>query len=363
MFELAREDGFDFLSAEYRSLFARAPATPFQHPLWLDRLYRSLAPGLGVEPLVVTARSGRERRLELVLPLMRRRRRGLQLVEFADLGVCDYVRPVGADAAVCALADNPPAARRLRKLLRPYDLIRIKKAPDEARLERLFGSARRRRMNVGAYSVPLCDDFPTWRAAAMPGDYVRQLQRKRRGLQREGAVGFERLDEPARIEAALARARDWRRARFAGDLFQDARYFAFYLEIAIAGADSGFSRTYALTLNGETVAVVWGLHDRGAYLMLLSGFDQPRYGSRSVGALAFEDLAKTCIAEGDRLLDFTIGDEPYKRLFGARPSPLWTITAAGTPLGAVADALAAARRPSPSPLPADRTRERSPVEG
>ena len=58
VFEIALDCAFDFLSEEYRRFFERASATPFQHPLWLDRFYRRLAPSLGGEPLVVTVRNG-----------------------------------------------------------------------------------------------------------------------------------------------------------------------------------------------------------------------------------------------------------------------------------------------------------------
>src|SRR5262249_26636635 len=80
----------------------------------------------------------------------------------------------------------------------------------------------------------------------------------------------------------------------------------------------------------------------GVFLMLISGFDA-EYSRRSAGALAFEDLARACIAAQDRVLDFTIGDEPYKQLFGARPTPLWTVTASGTPLGFIANTALAYR--------------------
>jgi CelD/BcsL family acetyltransferase involved in cellulose biosynthesis len=346
VFDIALESAFDFLSEEYRDLFQSAHPTPFQHPLWLDRLYARLAPSVGAEPLVITARSRDKDRLELVLPLVRRRHRGLRLVEFADLEVSDYAWPVCTQAVLSALAEAPRTRRRIRDLLNPYDLIRIKKAPDRAPpLERLFASGRRRGMDVRTHSARLSACFPSWQAAAMSASYVKQLQRKRRGLEREGPVAYERLNEPQMIGEALSRAREWRSARFADDKLLDDQYFAFYQEIATANADNGFSRTYRLAVNGETVAVIWGLYDRGVFLMLISAFD-PResYARRSIGALAFEDLARDCIAAGDHELDFTIGDEPYKQQFGARPSPLWAISAAGTPLGFIAD-MVSARRP------------------
>ena len=37
-----------------------------------------------------------------------------------------------------------------------------------------------------------------------------------------------------------------------------------------------------------------------------------------------------------QIQDFTIGDESYKRLFGAQPSPMWSVTQAGSAAGSVA---------------------------
>jgi hypothetical protein len=50
--QVTAEPRFDFVGAEYGRLFERSDATAFQHPLWLDGLYRNLAPPLGAEPLV-----------------------------------------------------------------------------------------------------------------------------------------------------------------------------------------------------------------------------------------------------------------------------------------------------------------------
>ena len=37
------------------------------------------------------------------------------------------------------------------------------------------------------------------------------------------------------------------------------------------------------------------------------------------------------------MLDFTIGDEPYKRMFGAKASPMWLLTQTGSTAGTLAD--------------------------
>ena len=74
MFDIKVESFFNFMSDEYADLFAKSGVTPFQHPLWLDRLYGTLAPQLGADPLVIAVRSQRDGRLRMILPLLRQRR-------------------------------------------------------------------------------------------------------------------------------------------------------------------------------------------------------------------------------------------------------------------------------------------------
>ena len=87
MFDVAVDPLFNFLSGEYAELFACSRATAFQHPKWLDAIYRKLLPPKAA-PLIITVR--REGRLAMVLPLVRRRYGALRAIEFADFGVSDY---------------------------------------------------------------------------------------------------------------------------------------------------------------------------------------------------------------------------------------------------------------------------------
>ena len=342
MFAITREDGFDFLSEEYGRLFHEAGATAFQHPVWLAQLYGTLAVGLGADPVIVTVRDEEHAgRLRMVLPLLRRRYKGVLLIEFADLQVSDYACPVCNEATFHALAADPRAGARIRDLLKPYDVVRIKKVWDGAPpLERLLPSSRRSRMAVSTHATPLLDSFPDWQAAAMSHSYIKELARKRRRLKNRGVVTFELLQDPALVVEAFEQLRIWRGARFSDDLLQQDVYYAFYTAVALAGTEGGFSRTLRLALDGRTIGVVWTVFWRGTCVMLLVGFDFEPYKGCSIGSLAFEDLARDCIARRDQVLDFSMGDEPYKRLFGCRPKPLWMISASGTPLGLIANSVA-----------------------
>src|SRR5262249_17259662 len=55
-----------------------------------------------------------------------------------------------------------------------------------------------------------------------------------------------------------------------------------------------------------------------------------------IGSLTFEAALRDCIERGDTVFDFTIGDEPYKRFFGAQPTAMWVISGPASPLGTLA---------------------------
>jgi CelD/BcsL family acetyltransferase involved in cellulose biosynthesis len=341
VYEIVLEKAFSFLSDEYAALFRMSCATAFQHPLWLDRLYGRVVPALGAEPLVITARQASDGRLAMVLPLLRRRRGTMRVIEFADLRVSDYVAPVCDAATFELILRDKLACEAVRKLLKPYDLLRIRKLCETVLpLERLLGTSPRSSLGMSAHAAKLYGPYSEWRNASINPSYRKELDKKYRQLCRKGEVRFECSRDPEAIKAAFQAMRCYRENRFRDDLLQKPDYFEFYLETALRGADAGFSRTYVLSLGGRPIAVVWGLAYRSQFLILMSGFDLAAFKSQSIGALTFSEVARDCIEKGDTTLDFTIGDESYKRLFGAQPTSMWMISAAGSPIGSIVNIVA-----------------------
>jgi CelD/BcsL family acetyltransferase involved in cellulose biosynthesis len=193
-------------------------------------------------------------------------------------------------------------------------------------------------MGMSAHAVPLQGNFAAWRAANMAASYCKELDKKSRQLHRKGSVSFECSSNPEAIEATFRKMRDYRRPRFEGrgdgDLLQHQAYFDFYLDIAIRSR-AILSRIYTMSMDGRPIAGVMGLAHGGRFLVILGGFDLSTYKNQSIGSLMFEQVARDCIERGDRELDFTIGDEPYKSLFGARASSMYMVSRANSPLGAI----------------------------
>ena len=335
VFEVAIENRFDFASTEYAELFEASAATAFQHPRWLTALYAGLLLHNNAEPLIIVVRRTADKSLAMVLPLVRRHYGLLKAVEFADLRVSDYTAAVVERRMFIVLAGQSSVQRRIMRLLKPYDVLRIGKLADGAlRMNRLFGVPEPRRMRTNSYAVPLMAPFDEWRAQYLNGSYAKELSKKMRQLERKGTVVFERVTDEGALRETFEALRVFRRDRFeakgGGELLQVPAYFDFYLDIA---AEASLARVYRMTLNGTTIGAALGLSHKGELLVILSGFTQTDYKNQSVGSLLFEQIGKHYIAEGGKLLDFTIGDEPYKMTFGATPSPMWQMSRSGSVLG------------------------------
>lgn len=338
-FDIAVEKAFDFLSPEYAELFDNSAATAFQHPIWLHSLYTRLASHAEATPLVVVVRRRLTGTLAMVLPLLRLRRGPIRTVEFADLRVSDYLAPVCSRKIFSELLEDESVCAEIRRLVRPFDLFRMTKLPDRRLpIENLLAAPRRVAMETNSYATVLVAPFEQWRASAMARSYRSELARKYRQLQKKGTLSFSCCDDGASVLDALDMMRKFRGPRFQsqgdGDLLQRPEYYSFYSDVALRGLGS-FVRLYAMKMDGDVIAAVLGLCHRDSFLVILSAFDIAGYRSQSLGALMFEQVARDCIGRGDRMLDFTIGDEPYKKSFGAQPSPMWAVTQAGSTAGTI----------------------------
>jgi CelD/BcsL family acetyltransferase involved in cellulose biosynthesis len=324
---VALEPAFDFSGAEYRALHANSDATVFQSPAWLDALHRDVAPHFGPAQATLTARD-QDGRLMMVLPFVRRREHGLAILEFADFGLCDY------NAAICDLDDAPlldldaTLPQRVAAAMPRHDLMTLTKMTrEDPLLRRSLPGASRAQMRFSAYPARLTSDWKAWRETMLAQGFRRDLGMKRRRLERLGAVEFVRLSDPDQIARAFGILRELRSARLKSigghDVMADETIFAFYRRMAIEGAQQGFARTEYLAVSGETVAVQFGLVQRGTYMMLMLGADIERFGRTSPGILTLEDSMRAAIEGGEQIYDFTIGDHPYKQQFGAQAMPLY----------------------------------------
>lgn len=321
MTEFRQENQFDFNGAEYGDIFACSNASAFQSPTWLISFYDVLAPHRGAEKLVITLRGSDG--LLAVIPLIRRRKSGLTLIEATDLGVSDYASPVFSDAGRLALKTNPDLAEKFIKSLGPHDIIRIQPAlPDHAKDWQLLLSCEPEQSGFGAHAVALAPPFDAWRNENLDRKLSGMVARKGRRWKKQHQVVLERLEDGASIAKAIKNLARLRQTRFEGDPIQTPEVEEFYSVVATRGAENGLAETWLLTSDGSIAGILFGLTHAGRFYYLLIGADYDNHGRHSPGLQMYDWIIEDWMKRGGTSFDFTIGDEPFKMQFGTSASPM-----------------------------------------
>ena len=144
------------------------------------------------------------------------------------------------------------------------------------------------------------------------------LRRRQNHFERNGRLSFSDLTAASEIEPHLERFFEQHIARWSGtstpSLFCDPANRAFYRELMRRLDGTGWLLFSLVEFDGQPIAAHYGFDYDDAILWYKPSFD-PAFASRSPGLVLVRHLIRRALAEGRRELDFTIGDEAFKRRF------------------------------------------------
>jgi CelD/BcsL family acetyltransferase involved in cellulose biosynthesis len=150
---------------------------------------------------------------------------------------------------------------------------------------------------------------------ALDGKVLRELRRRRRRLERDGAleltvedgtVGLESLlDEGFRVEGAA-----WKQARGSA-IASSAVSDAFYRDVATWAAGRGTLRLAFLRLDGTPIAFDYAIEEEGRHYLLKTGYE-PVYRAHAPGMLLRHAMIERAFQLGLESYEFLGRDEPWK---------------------------------------------------
>lgn len=309
-------------------------ATPFQDFRWLGAWYRAFTEAEAVIAVITDVRTLEQ---AVMLPLVRRKRRGLRIIEFADLDLTDYNAPLLGTAApgdaAGAQAMWQELLTALKRMQGGADLIRLRKLPRDldgrpnplALLEGLSSSA------VNGNLVAIGRDFDAWRHSL--GRSARKgFLRSWRAFSREPQAQFKIItgrEEASRVMAAMETQQGARmQALGLSYSLNDRAYAAFYRNLVADNLESGYAVLTALTAGEEVVATLLGIRNGARYAMVRFSNAGEKWASCAPGLLVIERTMAALHADGVRSFDFGTGNYAYKRKFGVTQLPLLNITRA-----------------------------------
>ncbi|MDA9409627.1 GNAT family N-acetyltransferase [Bradyrhizobium sp. CCBAU 45384] len=305
--------------------------TAFQHGYWLGAWYEAFE---GVAPLIAVITDAATAKDIAVVPMFSHFRRGIRIVEFADLGVSDNNAPIvagdanfdaaGAEAISAALVDG------LRALPDRFDLLRFKKMPSYvgAKPNPLVSLGRSGSCSLNANLVLTGDDYADYQAS------IKRMQMPRcwRVFNRHAGARFEIATDVVRAHQLLdvIDIQQQERMQQIGLRFvlNDAAHSRFYRDVARRGVAEGYAVISALVCDEGIVATAFGVRYGATFYLLRIGNAGKRWANCSPGLLVTERTMAALHAQGVRRFDLSIGNHDYKRRFGAEPLPLTDVTVA-----------------------------------
>lgn len=305
--------------------------TAFQHVYWLGAWYeafRDVAPLIAV---ISDAASGRD---IAIVPMISHVRRGIRVVEFADLGVSDNNAPIlMLDAALdagAAGAFNKALIDALQALPDRFDLLRLRKMPAQVggKPNPLVSLGRLGSSSLNGNLVLMGDDYESYQAS------IKRMQMPRcwRVFTRHTGARFEIATDVARAYELLDVMDVQQQARMQklGSPFvlNDEIHARFYREVARQGIREGYAVVSALVCDEGVIGTSFGVRQGATYYLLRISHGGDSWSSCSPGLLVIERTMAALHAKGVRRFDLSIGNQDYKRRFGATKIPLTDVSVA-----------------------------------
>ncbi|KGT80968.1 cellulose biosynthesis protein CelD [Bradyrhizobium japonicum] len=305
--------------------------TAFQHGYWLGAWYEAFHDSAPLIALISDAATGKD---IAVVPMISHIRRGIRIVEFADLGVSDNNAPILALDAALDTAATDVIGRALvdavRALPDRFDLLRLKKMPAHVggKPNPLVSLGRIGSCSLNGNLVLTGDDYEAYRAS------IKRMQMPRcwRVFSRHAGARFEIATDVARARELLdvMDVQQQARMRKLGSRFvlDDDAHARFYREVARQGIAEGYAVISALVCDEAVVATTFGVRSGANYFLLRISHAGDSWSSCSPGLLVTERTMAELHAKGVRRFDLSIGNQDYKRRFGAEKVALTDVSIA-----------------------------------
>ena len=312
--------GFTALEGEWRELLQSSSSdNPFLTWEWLHAWWAHFGRPRALRLIVV--RSGHQLVAIAPLRLAVSRFRLFQRLEFLGTGEAgsDYLD------LIVRRGHEVEALRSIADCLQAKKLtIRLTHLPPASLAAQLARQLADRAWTISASADGVCpvvdlrghtfDSF----LATLGASHRANVRRRLRAIERQFSVRFDEItgsSERLEMLGALAAFHTSRYAERGGSTaFSTAAVRAFHEAATQAALERRWLRMYALRLDGQLAAVMYGFNYGGRFYFYQHGYDE-RFSPLSVGLVLMALTIRTAISDGALEFDMLWGTEPYKSLW------------------------------------------------
>ena len=307
------------VAGEWREFEARAIGSLYQTWAWCSAWVETVGSAWQVQPLVIRGHCGGE--TLFLMPLQIRRRQGVKVLEWLGAPHLGYGFPMfdpefAAEASgwfaenLDSVLDQLPAHDAISLADNPHRLLGV---------DHPLSAAFNLKGANQSFAMRLQPDFAALHAAKKSAARRRTARKNENALAQSGALSFGLPKDAAETHALLDvmfRNQEQRLAELGihgvfGDI--ERRFIHRLAEVQDPGRP--ILAPYALSQNGEVLAVMLGGVHAGVYWALISSLAPGPQRRHSPGDAALTRTIAACCERGLATFDFSPGDAEYKRLW------------------------------------------------
>ncbi len=338
-FELRLAHDLDPIEEAWRDVEARSDGPPFLSWAWQRTWLETAGRASGALPCPVVVSAGG--RPVMLLPLVLERQRLGAVLTWGGGELADYKGPlVARDCPQGLLGEGFRAVWRAALGLVPgVDFVLLDRMPDRlGGLRHPLLTERCEPATAESYQAVLEGDWESFYRAHTSSSTRSNDRRKARKLARHGAVEFQITETPAQVERLLPdffkQKSDHYRSLGVADLFASSHHRDFVRLLTERAPE--LVHFSAILVDGRPAATHWGVWRPDRLYLMLPTFDRGELAAHSPGNLLCRRLLQWCFEQGIPILDFTLGDEPYKARWCDRQMSVWQHTAPRSARGRLA---------------------------
>lgn len=313
-------------------------AYPFQTYEWASTWWDCIGRLEAEEAAIVRIYGGADDPIAL-LPLCIQKKRGLRSLCFMGGRLADYCAPLLSPSATFGPGEILRVIRQIGRNL-GCAVVYFSNVP-----EILGGNSANplvdepfSPMNVLSHQARLSGDFESYFAKAFSSKSRYNLRRSEKFLAEGGGLEYRIARDAASLEeitlAMIAQKRNRYRATGVPDLFASPGYEDFFRVLNRQAPD--LVAVSALYKGNKPIATHWGMAMGESLYYLMPTFAEGESAKFSPGSILTMRILEDAWSKGLRVVDFTLGDEAYKKNWCDTSTRLFRLLLPLSPLGFLA---------------------------
>ncbi len=311
-----RIDTFSEAQETWKHLETVSNHSPFQKFEWLQSFYSTFGAGDETKLAIMVGENDDGAPVAL-FPLCIRKRWGIRTLEWIGQSLNDYNTPIIASQVHDSgtQLSNAQVWNDIVACIGDVDVISLLRQPcGLAGQQNPFSHFNSDVEASSAHALKLGDDWPSFAKSTFSKSTLRRLKEKSRKLAKQGQISYTRHTAQEDRAQTMSLILEWKcrqlEATGARNAFEDRRSFEFLRRAADSCRDG--LEIITLDLDGIPIAGVVTLTACNGPLIYVMSYDQGPFSRSSPGMILLHHVIETAINDNQEILDFSVGDEPYK---------------------------------------------------